>query len=63
MQDCTRFDEWKRWPDMAAMDYGNQFLMPANEIGRATPRLLIGAAAVCAALETGRKNRRRMRND
>lgn len=51
------FDEWRRWSDMAAMRYGNQFLMPANEIGRATPRLLVGASAVCAALEKGRENR------
>jgi iron complex transport system substrate-binding protein len=57
------FDEWKRWPDMAAVRYENGFLMPANEIGRATPRLLLGAAAVCDALETGRENRRKMSND
>lgn len=52
------FDEWKRWSDMAAMRYENQFLMPANEIGRATPRLLVGATAICDALEQGRVNRR-----
>jgi len=57
------FDEWGRWSDLAAMRYGNRFLMPANEIGRATPRLLVGAAAVCTALEMGRENRRRMDND
>ena len=51
------FDEWQRWSEMAAIGYGNQFLMPANEIGRATPRLLIGAKALCDALEQGRQNR------
>ena len=50
------FDEWQRWSDMAAVRSDNQFLMPANEIGRATPRLLVGARAVCAALDQGRQN-------
>jgi len=57
------FDEWRRWSDMAAMQYGNLFLMPANEIGRATPRLLTGAAALCDALEKSRMNRRRKVDD
>lgn len=57
------FDEWMRWSDMAAIRYSNQFLMPANEIGRATPRLLIGATAVCGALQKGRENRKKYLND
>ena len=57
------FDEWQRWSDLAAIRYENQFLMPANEIGRATPRLLVGARAVCEALEKGRENRGRVAND
>lgn len=57
------FDEWGRWSEMAAMRYGNLFLMPANEIGRATPRLLVGASAVCDALEKGRENRSEHLND
>ena len=51
------FGEWQHWPGMAANRYGNQFLMPAAEIGRATPRLLEAGAAICKALEEGRKNR------
>jgi iron complex transport system substrate-binding protein len=50
------FDEWQRWSDMTAIRHRNQFLMPANEIGRATPRLLVGAYAVCDALDQGRQN-------
>lgn len=57
------FDEWERWSDMAAMKYGNRFLLPANEIGRATPRLLVGAAALCDALKNSRENRRRIVSD
>jgi len=57
------FDEWQRWSDMAAIRYGNEFLMPANEIGRATPRLLVGAKAVCDALEKGRDNRDKSINE
>jgi len=51
------FDEWDRWPHIAANRYKNRFLMPADEIGRATPRLLIAARAVCDALQVARANR------
>ncbi len=57
------FAEWQRWTDMTAIRLTNQFLMPANEIGRATPRLIIGAKAVCAALDQGRQNLGRTGND
>jgi iron complex transport system substrate-binding protein len=51
------FSEWDRWSDLPANRYGNRFLMPADVIGRATPRLLSAAQAVCDALATGRTNR------
>ena len=51
------FLEWQRWPDLAANRYANQFLMPADEIGRATPRLLVAAEAMCDALDQSRSNR------
>lgn len=51
------FDAWDRWPGMAANRYGNRFMMPAGKIGRATPRLLEAGAAICDALEQGRRNR------
>ena len=53
----SAFDEWDRWPDVPANRFGNRFLMPANDIGRPTPRILEGARAVCAALQTSRANR------
>ena len=52
------FAEWRRWPDIAANRYGNHFLMPADEIGRATPRLVQAAHSVCEALDAARANRR-----
>jgi len=51
------FDEWQRWPKVAANRYGNHFLLPASELGRATPRLLQAADAMCAALDAARRNR------
>ena len=51
------FTEWERWPGLAAIRYGNQFLLPADEIGRATPRLLIAGNAMCLALRQARTNR------
>jgi iron complex transport system substrate-binding protein len=53
----TAFDEWDRWAELAANRFGNRFLMPANEIGRPTPRLLEAAQEVCGALDTARENR------
>jgi iron complex transport system substrate-binding protein len=51
------FAEWDRWPGIAANRYGNHFLMPADAIGRATPRLVLAAQAVCEALENARAQR------
>lgn len=51
------FTVWDRWSGLAANRFGNRFLMPADEIGRATPRLLVAARTMCEALETGRANR------
>jgi iron complex transport system substrate-binding protein len=49
--------EWDRWPELAANRYGNRYVMPADEIGRPTPRLLIAGEALCNALQQGRANR------
>ncbi|MDJ0748332.1 MAG: helical backbone metal receptor [Woeseiaceae bacterium] len=51
------FDVWNRWPDLAANRYGNQFLIPGDLIGRATPRLAAAGRAVCLALDQARDNR------
>lgn len=51
------FEVWERWPSLAANRYGNYFLMPADEIGRATPRLVSAAKAVCDALNSARDSR------
>jgi len=48
------FAEWSRWPHIAANRHANQFLMPADEIGRATPRLVEAATALCDALAIAR---------
>ena len=51
------FIEWQRWPGIDANQYGNQFLLPADEIGRATSRLIIAGNAMCIALQQARINR------
>jgi iron complex transport system substrate-binding protein len=51
------FAQWARWPELAANRYDNHFLMPADEIGRATPRLVAAARAVCEALDAARAHR------
>jgi len=54
----TAFSIWQRWDNLRASRYDNFFQLPADEIGRATPRLLEAAVSMCDALEQGRKNRR-----
>ena len=49
------FAEWKRWPNLAAVRLGNQYLMPADEIVRATPRLLSAGESLCKALQISRE--------
>jgi iron complex transport system substrate-binding protein len=51
------FAEWDRWPGMAAIRFGNQFLLPADEIGRPTTRVVIAGNAMCLALQQARINR------
>lgn len=51
------FNEWLRWPTIAANRFGNQFLLPADEIGRATTRVVVAGNAMCLALQQGRINR------
>lgn len=51
------FVEWSRWPGIAANRYGNLFLLPADEIGRATSRLIVAGNAMCVALQQSRRNR------
>jgi len=51
------FVEWERWPDMAANKSGNWFLLPADEIGRATTRVIVAGNAMCVALQQARINR------
>ena len=51
------FDEWARWPSLAANRYGNQFLLPDETIGRPIPRLVMAARSLCIALDQARRNR------
>jgi len=51
------FVEWQRWPGMAANKLGNLFLLPADEIGRATTRVIVAGNAMCVALQQARINR------
>ncbi len=51
------FSEWRRWPALSANRYGNLFLLPADEIGRATPRLVAAGGAMCVAMQKARFNR------
>ena len=51
------FGVWQRWPELAATRHGNFFFLPADEIGRATPRLLEAGRTLCETLDAARRNR------
>ncbi|MDZ7769044.1 MAG: helical backbone metal receptor [Woeseiaceae bacterium] len=51
------FEHWKRWPSLAANRYGNHFLVPADQVARATPRLVEAGQAICRVLQKGRERR------
>ncbi len=48
---------WDQWPDLAAIRFGNRYVMQADHIGRPTPRILLAGEALCNALQQGRINR------
>ena len=47
-------DDWKRWPTLPAVAYGNLFTVDANLLHRAGPRFIDGMDALCAALAKAR---------
>jgi iron complex transport system substrate-binding protein len=45
---------WQRWPQLAAVRSGTIYTMPSDTVARASPRLVEGVNAVCAALDDAR---------
>lgn len=50
----TAFNTWKRWPQMSAVRNGRLYTVSADDLHRATPRLLDGAQQVCELLQQAR---------
>lgn len=50
-------DDWRRYPQMLAVQRGNLFFIPPDLLQRHTPRLLDGAERLCRALEIARARR------
>jgi iron complex transport system substrate-binding protein len=46
---------WQRWQHLAAVRAGTIYSVPSDTLARATPRLVEGMAAVCAALDDARR--------
>lgn len=47
-------DDWKRWPELAAVGSDSLYAIPPDILQRPTPRFIDGVEAVCAALERTR---------
>jgi iron complex transport system substrate-binding protein len=52
-----RLDNWKAWQGILAVKRDNLFLIPADLISRATPRVLDGAQQMCENLDRARAKR------
>lgn len=50
-------DDWRQWKTLTAVKRDNLFFIPPDLIQRHTPRLVEGAARLCAHLETARGRR------
>jgi iron complex transport system substrate-binding protein len=50
-------DDWRQWKAMTAVKRDNLFFIPPDILQRHTPRLVEGAARLCAHLETARGRR------
>jgi len=50
---------WRDWPGLPAVRDGNVIGVPGDVVSRATPRVVEGIAAICAALEAARARRTR----
>jgi iron complex transport system substrate-binding protein len=48
------FDTWKSWPQLRAVRNGRLYTVPADDLHRATPRILDGAQRVCTLLQQAR---------
>jgi len=42
--------DWQGWPNLQAVKHGRLYLLPADEISRATPRMLDAVATACKLL-------------
>ena len=47
---------WRRWDSVRAVRNGAVYSLPADTMARATPRLVAGTRATCAALDAARKD-------
>jgi iron complex transport system substrate-binding protein len=50
-------DDWRQWRTLTAVKRDNLFFIPPDIVQRHTPRLVEGAARLCAHLETARGKR------
>lgn len=55
--DARPLEVWTRWPDVAANRYHSRFGVPADLVGRASPRLSQAGEVICEHLETARSRR------
>lgn len=58
-EDDAMLGEWRRWPTLTANVLDNYFHVPANLLGRPTPRLIAAGTMICEQLEKARANRAR----
>lgn len=48
---------WRRWPHLRAVERGNLYTVHADQVARATPRLIDGVRELCAVIDDARRKR------
>ena len=50
-------DDWRKWPQLVAVEKNNLFFLPPDIIQRQTPRIIQGAEKICEFLQQARTKR------
>jgi iron complex transport system substrate-binding protein len=53
----SSLDEWKKWPQLAAVRRQNLVVLPGDLLNRMGPRIVLGTERLCGAVDAARINR------
>jgi iron complex transport system substrate-binding protein len=54
---ASSLEEWKKWPQLAAVRRQNLVVLPGDLLNRMGPRIVLGTERLCAAVDSARTKR------